>query len=237
MATDFFDVTTEDLHPQENPTFQHEEVVLFQCIDFFQNKTTGNLSLKCKVLSGEHTGKINTIFLSGNDNIASKKVKANFLNTFWTEAELLGKTASFSRLIARTFTAVCWISKPKEGTNKSFTNWQRFQDRGAGQIEGQAAPAPANQLSPPPVAYQPLPTGQMVAPPPATQYGAAPQQYSQPPVQQMAPPPQQPMIPQYPGQPPGTIWNGQQWVYANGQGPQTQPSQGPVGQPQGMPTF
>ena len=95
----FLDMTKADLEADEKPIFAKDEIVEMVCKDHREDAQKGNITLRCQVLSGKHSGKPYDVFVSGRN----AKSKAQFAKAFWTAKELTNGKASLSRLVGRKF--------------------------------------------------------------------------------------------------------------------------------------
>lgn len=125
---DIFDFTEQELSSQEQLLFSAKEVVEFHCLDFNETRNQ-DLMLRCKVLTGKHTGREYTHFLQNKaDNKFQREKLMKFACAFWTKEELLGKEYQKAKLINRKFSAVA--QEPREYNGRTFQEFGGWRDLG-----------------------------------------------------------------------------------------------------------
>lgn len=142
---DFFATTEADATAAAEIRFGDGEIVRMQCLDFNSNAAKGSVTLRCKVLSGPHSGKTTSVFLNGNQNEVSQKIKSQFLLAFWTADEIKSSQCKPAKLIGRVFTVKSKVSVKKGDTSPTpatFQNWSEFTDIGAGETGAAPTTAP-----------------------------------------------------------------------------------------------
>lgn len=148
-----FGMSAEDLDYTADLIFKDKEIVKMQVTDVLENAQSHNVTMKCKVLSGDHAGKEASVFVSAKDNEAAKKRKAQWARCWlqagvWSRDDIIAGRANLKALIGRVFTVRSSTRADKTDTTKIFQNWEEFRD------EGMGAPAPATGASPAQAAAQ-----------------------------------------------------------------------------------
>lgn len=122
-------IQPDDLLEAEKFIFEKGEEVKFICLDTYDNVTKESIMLKCKILSGEHEGKLYNLYLSKKRTFPHfiKKLR-NFALAFYTREELKSGDQPLSRLYMRIFTAVA--EEPREYKGSWFQDFGKWFDLG-----------------------------------------------------------------------------------------------------------
>lgn len=122
-------VQPEDLVMDERVVFEQGEEVTFVCLDTFDNVSKESIMLKCKILSGEHTGKFHNIFLSKKRQHPHmiRKLR-DFAKAFYTAEELKSGDQPLSRFYLRKFNATA--EEPRPYMDKVYQDFRDWKDLG-----------------------------------------------------------------------------------------------------------
>jgi hypothetical protein len=126
MPNGFFEqVTDDDLDVSSALLFMVGEKVKVKIIDFkeMEKNSTPMIMIECRVMTGEHTGKLHSLFVSRKN----KETFAGFLNAFWTRDKIkLGVDPS--KIIGRSME---FIPKPiRDVKGKQYQDVSYIKDLG-----------------------------------------------------------------------------------------------------------
>lgn len=123
----------------ERLLFDKDKEVTFLCVDPKEHKGKQQLILNCKVLDGDHAGKLHTLYLSQKrDQQHHIRRLRDFGKAFYTEAEIRKRDTPLSRLYNRKFTAI--PEAPREYNGKWYQDFGKWHDLGEMQADGTTAP-------------------------------------------------------------------------------------------------
>lgn len=126
----FFSFSEKDLTALEPLLWPAKEVVEFVCLDYKENATNGTLILNTMVLTGDHTGKLHTMFIDNRDNTISQKIRVQFALAFWSAEELRQHAHNPAKLVNRKFSAVAGMQRPSTDGTRVFQGFGAFKDLG-----------------------------------------------------------------------------------------------------------